>query len=376
MTAGIAPVAFARDPDQIDCFCLSQDSITEDLSNFINDQPYRHAVLFSRLYTDTPSYTPIQVLDELKGLTLAELQEFTRKIFKEFYAEALVQGNLGQKEALGMVEAMDNAFKFATVPKAKRAYPRATKLPQAADSLYGTVLSMKEPNPNNPNSAVVVQIQSSNKETKHQMAWEVLASMLEQPFYGSLRTKQQLGYIVGAGIKAAEGARSLTFTVQSSVADSSYATQKVFEFLEESFTPIVENMSEKDFKIYVDGIVREKLQQEKKLVTEVARHWGEIQGEEYIYDRAQREAAALLQVKKEDVVAIYKDCVLPKGSQRRVFVSGIESQVPNPQRLKGAEFDKATLAQDPKKFQATNGFLERKSTAASNILAYKPINEI
>ena len=57
-------------------------------------------------------------------------------------------------------------------------------------------------------------------------------------------------------------------------------------------------------------------------------------------------------------------------------MSGIESQVPNPQRLKGAEFDKATLAQDPKKFQATNGYLERKSTAASNILAYKPINEI
>ena len=123
-------------------------------------------------------------------------------------------------------------------------------LPLSRDG-YGSLIQNMEPNANNPNSAVVVQIQSNDRNIKHQMGWEVLASMLEQPFYGELRTKQQLGYIVGASLKMSEGARSLTFSVQSSVADSSYLTGKVFEFLE-SFVSTLEKVTDAEFKIYVE----------------------------------------------------------------------------------------------------------------------------
>jgi secreted Zn-dependent insulinase-like peptidase len=44
------------------------------------------------------------------------------------------------------------------------------------------------------------------------MAMEVLASMLQQPFYAELRTNQQLGYIVAAGVRAQNDVRSLTLT--------------------------------------------------------------------------------------------------------------------------------------------------------------------
>lgn len=205
------------------------------------------------------------------------------------------------------------------------------------------------------------------------MGWEVLASMIEQPFYNSLRTKQQLGYIVGAGIKAAEGARSLTFTVQSSVADASYLTQKTFEFFEE-FAPTMDKMTDAEFKVYVDGIVREKLEQEQKLAIEASRHWGEIQGREYVYDRAQREAAALKTVTKEQVAAIFRDYVLPKGAQRRVFVAGVESQVPSKERIKG-QVARGVEAKDPKAFRSTNGYLTKKTVEISNILKYEPLRK-
>ena len=71
------------------------------------------------------------------------------------------------------------------------------------------------------------------------MALEVLAAILEAPFYGELRTKQQLGYIVSSGVKQQREVRSLVFTVQSGFADAVYLTERVFAFLN-AFLPTLE----------------------------------------------------------------------------------------------------------------------------------------
>lgn len=94
-------------PSDEDKFNRYKDSISRQLTDFVNDQPYRHAVLFSRVYTDAPSYTPLEVLEELKTITLPELQDFVKQVFRRMYGEALVQGNINKKQALAMVEAMD-----------------------------------------------------------------------------------------------------------------------------------------------------------------------------------------------------------------------------------------------------------------------------
>ena len=53
------------------------------------------------------------------------------------------------------------------------------------------------------------------------MTWRLLgllSQLIDQPFYAELRTKQQLGYIVGSSITESEGVRGLVFSVQSSAA--------------------------------------------------------------------------------------------------------------------------------------------------------------
>ena len=54
---------------------------------------------------------------------------------------------------------------------------------------------------------------------------------MEQPFYDSLRTKQQLGYIVYSGVRFKEGFASLLFVVQSSLKDGPALSERVEEFL-------------------------------------------------------------------------------------------------------------------------------------------------
>lgn len=49
--------------------------------------------------------------------------------------------------------------------------------------------------------------QVSDRSLESQVLAEVLMATIEEPFYNSLRTKQQLGYMVFSGVSCVEGVR-------------------------------------------------------------------------------------------------------------------------------------------------------------------------
>eukprot|EP00283_Hemiselmis_rufescens_P014323 CAMPEP_0173441206 /NCGR_PEP_ID=MMETSP1357-20121228/23831_1 /TAXON_ID=77926 /ORGANISM="Hemiselmis rufescens, Strain PCC563" /LENGTH=1140 /DNA_ID=CAMNT_0014406771 /DNA_START=93 /DNA_END=3515 /DNA_ORIENTATION=+ len=351
-----------------------KESIAVEAKGFVNDQPYRHAALFARTYQVSPSYTPLEVLDELQGISLGDVQKFAKSIFKKAFVESLIQGNVEKSTALGMVQTMNEEIPFAELAERDRAEPRLVKVP-VVNSGYGSLLNREEPNPANPNSAVIVKCQSSDRDIKVQLAWEVLASMMEQPFYNSLRTQQQLGYIVASGTSVEEGLRSLAFTVQSSVADTSYLTSAVLTFVEEFKKPLADT-SEQEFKAFVEGLVRQRLEREKKLTNEVAGHWAEIQGQQFVFDRLQREAAALRSLSKADVVGVFENCVAQGGKERRVFTSEIRSVVADKSRARGPLLvypGLRVVPEKPKEFISEAGYYELPNLEQSKILTYDPI---
>jgi hypothetical protein len=58
--------------------------------------------------------------------------------------------------------------------------------------LGGTLLKHAEPNPNDDNSAVIFYFQDPSRDLKSNVLLELMAEAIEQPFYDSLRTKQQV----------------------------------------------------------------------------------------------------------------------------------------------------------------------------------------
>jgi insulysin len=209
-----------------------KDVIARDLASFPFDQPYEHAGRFSQLCTMQPAYLPTDVLKELESVTLADLQTWTKSLWSKGYGQALLQGNINEQDALDMAKAVEEALALKPLPEELRGAPKLAKLP-LVQSLYGNVLQREEPNPANPNSATIVQFQNADRENlKTQMAMEVLAIIMGNPFFADLRTKQQLGYIVYGGVSNKDGVRSLIFTAQSSVVDAPYITDRIFDFTE------------------------------------------------------------------------------------------------------------------------------------------------
>lgn len=301
-----------------------KDTILRDLSSFKTEQPYRHASFFATLCKNLPGYLPTQVAAEVEGISLGELAEWARGIWKTGYAEALIQGNLLESDARNLIQSCENSFKFEKIPEPDRAQPALVQLPIVKGG-YGSIIRNPEPNPTEGNSAVYMHFQSVERDLETLVAMEMIGTLMEQPFYSSLRTQQQLGYIVFAGNKAEEGTRAVVLTVQSSIANADYLAERMFEFIE-GFDTTLQAMSDEQFSSYVQGVVDQKLEKDKKLSSETLRHWGEIVEGEYKYDRDEREAAALKQLTRDKVIQTYRSVIKTGGEFRRPLTSLLYSQ--------------------------------------------------
>jgi secreted Zn-dependent insulinase-like peptidase len=144
--------------------------------------------------------------------------------------------------------------------------------------------------------------------------------MVANPFFTDLRTNQQLGYIVNAGVTSREGVRSLVFTVQSSVAGPVALTRKVFDFVD-AFS--LEQFSDERIANYIQALVQKKLQKDKRLTTEISRHWSEIVLGRYDYSRATKEAAILENLTRADLERVRAQVLLPGGTGRRVLTTQV-----------------------------------------------------
>ena len=96
------------------------------------------------------------------------------------------------------MHSVERSFPFSPLPANERAAKRVVLYPAG---IIGARLSRNEPNPSDANSACTFYFQLPSGLAADYMPLELLAEVAQQPFYNSLRTQQQLGYIVFCGVK-------------------------------------------------------------------------------------------------------------------------------------------------------------------------------
>jgi insulysin len=298
-----------------------KDNIMRGLSAFDVKQPYAHASYYSYL-TLKPRKFEFPNADLRKALretTLADLERYVDSLWKAGHGEALVQGNLDRDEALELVDAIDKTLDFEVLPASKLP-PRIKALPLPTAPKV-TRISIAEPNPSNENSAAHVVLQSVVRTEKDHVLIELLSAIIEDPFYADLRTQQQLGYIVGSGVRAIEETRTIAFIVQSSIASADRLASKILEFLDTFEDKTLQPLNDGDIAVYVKGLIDRKTEPDKTLAVEVTRNWSEIASGRLQFDRIQREAAALLDITKADLVQFWRR--IYKSKDRRMLISTI-----------------------------------------------------
>jgi secreted Zn-dependent insulinase-like peptidase len=268
-----------------------REQLLRDLNNFSTQQPYYHASYYASLALESNRYPIPDLLEAAKSIRIEDIHDFLASHYGRSYGKALMMGNIDAKGAEGLVDAVQEVFPFTALSAEQRAKVEVTMIPRAAElstsgaissqgsaeaKPTGVLIAHPEPNPKDTNSAVSFYFQLPRREPTQYMHVELLAEVLEQLFYNSLRTQQQLGYVVSASLQKREGIRLINFVVQSSIADGAELRRRVEAFIRDEVPVFVDSLTEESLEVYKQGIAVRKLEPDQRLTSQASRFWGEI----------------------------------------------------------------------------------------------------
>ncbi|XP_030424790.1 insulin-degrading enzyme isoform X2 [Gopherus evgoodei] len=168
------------------------------------------------------------------------------------------------------------------------------------------------------NCGIEIYYQTDMQSTSENMFLELFCQIISEPCFNTLRTKEQLGYIVFSGPRQDNGIQGLDFIIQSEK-QPHYLESRVEAFLK-TMEKCIEDMSEEAFQKHIQALAIHRLDKPKNLSAECAKYWGEIISQQYNFDRDNIEVAYLKTLTKDDIIQFYKK-MLAVDAPRRHKVS-------------------------------------------------------
>jgi insulysin len=155
------------------------------------------------------SYVPSQLLPATEGATWEDVRAFRQRFFARGAVEMLAHGHVTPDEAVAIARAVAQAIGAAPASSEQLVRRRHVSIePKEHIVDVGEIAGV--------NSAFVTDFVLPDDKPETRAAAVVLANFMGEPFFSELRTRQQLGYIVGSAQGASQHQRYFSFIVQSS----------------------------------------------------------------------------------------------------------------------------------------------------------------
>ena len=134
-------------------------------------------------------------------------------------------------------------------------------------------------------AALLIYVQDPNDSFASRAKSALAGQLLRSPFFSSLRTDQQLGYVVSAGIRRMDTQSGNLFLVQSS-ADVAHIENAVMVFLEQ-YIAQWDAMLEGAFGEGA-GLITRLTEKDKNLAQRSQRYWRSLSEENLAFDSNSR----------------------------------------------------------------------------------------
>ena len=190
------------------------------------------------------------------------------------------------------------------------------------------------PNPAEMNSGIIYTLQVGEPtDQKIRAQLQLFSQIAKEPVFDTLRTKEQLGYIVASAPMVQPGSLGFRFIVQSEKKPD-YVETRIEAFMDWLKTHL-ETISEEDFEKQKASLIAKKEESPKNLGEETKRYWDRITDKFYEFDRRDTEVAQLKATTKADVLAFFLDKIHPSSTTRSKLSTHLVST------YSGVKFDMA-----------------------------------
>jgi len=245
---------------------LKNDSL-EGLNRALLDKPYRQVMqhaqqLLIEPYRDLPA-----AIEALQQLTPESMMQLIAELRSKWQAEAMIFGNYSTSKALHFADMLR--------PMLSTQQPFVASLTRVRDVRCATICEKNFVVQDN-DTAVLNYIQGRGRDYRDRAALAILANMLQSPFFQSLRTEQQLGYIVGAYPYALHGYPGLALLVQSPTANEKAIQTAMDKFLSE-FVAQPETEMCSAYALSQQAVVSQLREDPKNLSEQAHTYWQDLQ---------------------------------------------------------------------------------------------------
>ncbi|XP_042422583.1 insulin-degrading enzyme-like 1, peroxisomal isoform X3 [Zingiber officinale] len=303
-----------------DRFFVIKESITKKYENFKFQKPFEQARHYSSLLLEDNKWPWNEKLEVLPHLEADHLSKFSNILLEKAFLEFYIAGNIEPREADSIAQHIEDILFKSTHSKCKPLFPsqhlasRIIKLEEGLRYYYPTeVFNIKD-----ENSALIHYTQIHQDEIKLNVRLQLFALIAKQAAFHQLRTVEQLGYITMLTQRNDSGTRGVQIIIQSSVKDPLYLEARVDAFLEK-FGSKLHEMTNEEYKNYVNALIDMKLEKFKNLWEESAFYWREIVDGTLKFDRVDSEVAALKELDKDELIDYFNKFIKIDSPQRKTL---------------------------------------------------------
>ena len=218
-----------------------QQGLSRDMSNFAQQYPFRQVVgSFNALIKG--QWTPLQKVAGVEQLSMPELKLFAANLVDNLALEVLISGNHDQASATRLVSSLSSW----------------TELQETLVTQSVAKLSLGEQQAQIPvdhtDAALMLYLQGRDDSLTERAHILLLGEMLASPFYTSLRTEKQLGYVVAAFASNHLRVPGLAMIVQSPSVDVATIKSEMTGFLA-AYRDQVAILTEADLQRYKASVL-------------------------------------------------------------------------------------------------------------------------
>jgi len=256
---------------------------------------------FQELIKRGSGFPAEEKLKAAEALTAKDLNQVSSLILNECHMEVLALGNTTSEDAM---EVASGLAKELGVKNTLKEVPLREELALPSGK---TLWTLDSTDADDPNHAVSLAVQVPRTDLDHALLL-VLCNILSPKFFDSLRTQQQLGYIVSLGAVPGHSFNYLKAQVQTEFPPA-FALSCIDAFLTEQLLLVETALPDETFEMCRQGLVSELRSSPKNLHEEMGRYKKAVLNRTYDFAVRGRILASLETITVADLQAYVKGTV-------------------------------------------------------------------